>query len=71
MKDFKTLYENNKLDQPIHPKIYTAEKISEYRDDCIYVFSECHYKGTHAKSCAKHFDTFTEFPQLVKSVFIP
>ncbi|CAD8048345.1 unnamed protein product [Paramecium sonneborni] len=52
-------------------KVYSNEKVNTFQDGCIYVFSECNFKGEHAKSCPGQNVTFFGFPFEVLSIHIP
>ncbi|CAD8148953.1 unnamed protein product [Paramecium pentaurelia] len=52
-------------------KVYSNEKVTTFQDGCIYVFSECNFKGEHAKSCPGDNVTFFGLPFEVLSIHLP
>lgn len=51
--------------------LWSSDEVKHFKEDCIYVFSDCGFKGNHMKSCSSHQLTFTSFPFDVASVIVP
>ncbi|CAD8050792.1 unnamed protein product [Paramecium sonneborni] len=63
---------NYSFEEPKPQKqVYSNEKVSSFKEGCIYVFSECNFKGEHARSCPEDNVTFFGFPFEVLSIHVP
>ncbi|CAK71024.1 unnamed protein product (macronuclear) [Paramecium tetraurelia] len=63
---------NYSFDEPKpQKKVYNNDKVTSFKEGCIYVFSECNFKGEHAKSCPGDNVTFFGLPFEVLSIHVP
>lgn len=56
------------------PKVaheWSKEKLHQLKENCIYVFSECNFKGNHQKTCTDQQTNLLSFPFVVKSMALP